>query len=233
MTNKETRCIQAQELRAQMQDGVMKVKGYGAVFNSPSVDLGFIETISLGAFTRTLRENPDVLLLRSHDAKTGLLARTTAGTLTLTQDAKGLYFEATLPNTENARDTYENLRVGNLDSCSFGFSIPTGGDKWDNKNGTLTRQLLDIDLAEVSITSFAAYPATSASVRSCPPELRSLLSRRSNDVGCDCDCESCLDNDCGNCSMEDCTDAECRANGCPNQDEDRRRYMRLQIALRK
>ena len=181
------------------------------------------------------------MLLRDHSSSQ-LLART----LVLTQDSKGLAFTATLPKTAIAEDTVENIRAGNLNSCSFGFNVPDGGDKWTStSDGAVLRSLLDVNLAEVSITSFAAYPATSVSLRSCPPSVRGLIKRMNLD-GCDCDCPECEADDCENCSMEDCEDPACADNGCPNQeddDEDRTKplsqserhklHMRLEIVRRK
>jgi uncharacterized protein len=190
------------------------------IFNSPSVDLGgFTEVCAPGMFTRTLRESPDVLMLRDHNSSQ-LLGRTTAGTLKLKQDAKGLAFSVILPKTAIAVDTAENIRNGNLNSCSFGFNVPSGGDQWKtNPDGTVLRTLLDVNLAEVSVTSFAAYPATSVSLRHAPPEIRSLITR-SNDNDCDCDCLMCLADDCEDCLDSDCTDPACKANGCPAQNDD-------------
>src|SRR5579863_1460785 len=49
------------EVRANT-DGSKSVSGIAAPFNAQSVDLGgFIEVIAPGAFTRTLKESPDVL----------------------------------------------------------------------------------------------------------------------------------------------------------------------------
>jgi HK97 family phage prohead protease len=183
-------------------------------------------------------------MLRDHDPSK-LLGRTTAGTLKLNQDAKGLAFAVVLPKTAIAEDTAENVRNGNLNSCSFGFNVPSGGDKWTTtSDGKVLRSLFDVNLAEVSVTSFAAYPATSVSLRHAPPEIRSLITR-SNPDGCDCDCDECLDSDCANCSMPGCTDAECAENGCPqqNQDDDERSkplnqserhklHMRLELSKR-
>jgi len=241
----EQRNIKATEIRiATGADGSKVLTGYAVRFNSPSIDLGgWTEICAPGMFTRTLRESPSVLMLRDH-VSSQLLGRTTAGTLTLTQDSKGLAFSVTLPDTAIAADTVENVRLGNLDACSFGFNVPSGGDKWtSNTDGTVVRTLLDVNLAEVSITSFAAYPATSVSLRSCPPSMRGLITRTNLD-GCDCDCPECLDDDCESCSMDDCEDAECAENGCPNQDDDERSkplnaserhrlHMRLELAKRK
>jgi HK97 family phage prohead protease len=238
MPKPETRFLRAEELRANTTaEGVKSLQGYAVRFNSPSVDLGgFTEICVPGLFTRTLKETPDILMLRDH-APSQLLARTTAGTLLLRQDEKGLAFEATLPNTAIAVDTFENVRAGNLTACSFGFRTRT--DKWDNVDGKIVRTLLDVDLHEVSITSFAAYPATSVSLRSCPREFRSLLARDSFN-GCDCDCSQCEDGDCEACSNSGCDDSSCI--GCPNQDDFRSKlltvserhklHMRLELSKR-
>jgi HK97 family phage prohead protease len=218
----ERRNIKATEIRiAPGADGSQILTGYAVRFNSPSVDLGgFTEICAPGMFTRTLRESPDVLMLRDH-VSSQLLGRTKAGTLTLTQDSNGLAFSVTLPNTAIAADTIENIRLKNLDACSFGFNVPDGGDKWTTTpDGLQLRTLLDVNLAECSITSFAAYPATSVSLRSCPPEIRSLF-KRTNLDGCDCECASCSeDDDCSGCTMEGCEDPICAENGCPAQEED-------------
>jgi uncharacterized protein len=217
----ERRQVKATEIRvATGADGAKVLSGYAVRFNSPSVDLGgFTEICAPGMFNRTLRESPDVVMLRDH-ISSQLLGRTTAGTLTLTQDERGLAFSVTLPNTTIAEDTAENVRNGNLSSCSFGFNVPSGGDKWTTTpEGRQLRTLLDVNLAEVSVTSFAAYPETSVSLRSCPPEIRALITRANTD-GCDCDCPECLEDDCENCSMADCDDEDCEENGCPMQDDE-------------
>lgn len=240
----EQRSIRAAEIRVSTgANGAVVLAGYAVIFNSPSVDLGgFTEIVASGTFSRTLRESPDILCLRDH-VPSQLLGRTTAGTLTLNQDSKGLAFSVSLPNTPIALDTAENIRLGNLDACSFGFSVPQGGDKWvTTSDGSIVRTLNDVDLAEISITSFAAYPATSVNLRSCPVDVRSLL-KRTNLDGCDCDCPECLDNDCEDCSMDDCEDPYCAENGCPAQDDDddddaddserNRMYMCLELARRR
>jgi uncharacterized protein len=220
----ERRNIKATEIRLSTgADGSQVLTGYAVRFNSPSVDLGgFTEVCAPGMFTRTLKESPDVLMLRDHNSSQ-LLGRTTAGTLSLTQDSQGLAFSVTMPKTAIAKDTVENVRNGNLNSCSFGFNVPSGGDKWTTTpDGAALRTLLDVNLAEVSITSFAAYPATSVSLRSAPAEIRSLITR-SNENGCECSCASCSeDDDCENCSDSFCDDEECAENGCPNQDDEDR-----------
>jgi hypothetical protein len=76
--------IKATEIRvATGADGAQVLTGCAVRFNSPSIDLGrFTEICAAGMFTRTLRESPDVCMLRDH-VSSQLLGRTTAGTLTL------------------------------------------------------------------------------------------------------------------------------------------------------
>lgn len=156
-----------------LKDGSKQVTGYAIVFNSPSADLGgFIEVCDPQMLTRTLNANPDVLLLRDHD-QTLLLGRTTADTLQLSVDSTGLKFTATLPKTTIGDDTAENVRLRNLTGCSFGFM--TVADEWTQKGTQVLRRLLDIDLFEISITSFPAYSGTSVDTRSCPAGLRCKL----------------------------------------------------------
>lgn len=132
-------------------------------------------------------------------------------------------------NTNTATE-YRNLFLAVLTEQKFGAGWwrASGGDKWTTTpDGAALRTLLDVNLAEVSITSFAAYPATSVSIRSAPPEIRSLITR-SNENGGDSDCFACSeDDDCENCSMEDCEDEVCAENGCPAQEDDDERSKSL------
>ena len=136
----------------------MQFSGYAAVFNSPSEPLPFIETIAPGAFRRSLNSGREVRLFINHDMGQPL-ATTRNSSLRLTEDARGLKVDATLPDTTAARDLATLIETGVVHSMSFGFSIPTGGDTWsDNGN---SRELRDLILVEASIvTGFPAYPAT-------------------------------------------------------------------------
>ena len=194
-------------------DGSRTISGYAIRYNEPSLDMGFVEIVAPGAVTDSLKQNPSVLCLRDHDP-TLLMGRTTANTLTLTEDSNGLRFVCKLPTTASANDLAESIERGDLSGVSFGFSVPSGGDKWSSdSNGNVTRTLLKIDLAEISPCSFPAYPSTSVSIRSCPSQLRSLLKRSQDDDededGCDCDCPECLDGNCADCSDPDCIDEDC------------------------
>lgn len=143
------------------EDGTgMYFEGYAAVFNSPSEPLPFIERIAPGAFKRSIDARNDIKLLYNHDTGS-VLGSTRAGTLRLYEDERGLKVSAQLPNTGLGRDTAELLRRGDLDSMSFGFSVPQGGDEW-NATGS-ERTLKSVRLHEVSIVAFPAYAGTAGS----------------------------------------------------------------------
>ena len=135
----------------------MTFEGYAAVFNTPSEPLPFIERIAPGAFKRSLDARNDIKLLWNHDTGT-VLGSTRAGTMRLNEDERGLRVSATFPNTSAGRDAAELLRRGDVDSMSFGFSVPSGGDEWSSDGSE--RTLNSVRLHEVSIVAFPAYTST-------------------------------------------------------------------------
>ena len=152
----ETR-VNATEFEIREENDGMQFSGYAAVFDSPSEPLPFIERIQRGAFRKTLRNRNDVKFLWNHDAGE-ILGSTRANTLRLSEDDRGLKVEGTLPNTSRGRDVAELLRRGDVDSMSFGFSVPSGGDSWSSDGNE--RTLKSVRLHEVSLVSFPAYPGT-------------------------------------------------------------------------
>jgi HK97 family phage prohead protease len=156
MARIETR-VSSANFEIRESDNGLTFEGYAAVFNSPSEPLPFTERIAPGAFRRSLRSRNDIKLLWNHDTGS-VLGSTRAATLSLTEDNYGLKVRAELPNTTLGRDTAELLRRGDVDSMSFGFSVPAGGDDWSS-DGT-ERTLRSVRLHEVSIVAFPAYSAT-------------------------------------------------------------------------
>jgi HK97 family phage prohead protease len=163
MAKIETR-VNVSQFEVRETEQGMTFEGYAAVFNSSSEPLPFTEKIAPGAFHRSLRARNDIKLLWNHDTGS-VLGSTRAGTLTLKEDSFGLKVKAELPNTTLGRDVRELIRRGDVDSMSFGFSVPSGGDEWSS-DGT-ERLLRSVRLHEVSIVAFPAYSATAgtASVR--------------------------------------------------------------------
>lgn len=158
----EIRHFPTLSVRAEGDDRTLR--GYAAPFNSESVDFGwFKEQIAPGAFTRSLRERPDVRALADHDTAK-VLARTTNGSLTLREDENGLWAEITPNGASYSNDVYECVKRGDIDGMSIGFRVMD--DKWEMRDGKDFRTLLDVELIEVSIVAFPAYPETSISARS-------------------------------------------------------------------
>lgn len=152
------------ELRATPAGNGMTFSGYAAVFNSDSEPLPFIERIAPGAFAKSLKSRNNIRMYMNHDSSM-LLGTTRSKTVRLAEDSKGLFVDADLPDTTVGRDLSVLMQRKDVDSMSFGFTVPQGGDRWSD-DGT-RRELRQIRLFEVSVvTGFPAYTATSASVRS-------------------------------------------------------------------
>lgn len=158
------------------------IRGYAALYNSLSDMIGgaFREEIAPGAFATILARKPDVRALVNHDPS-HILARSGAGTLQLTHTVKGLLFDVpTLPDTSAARDVAESIRRGDLDQCSFAFS--KAADTWREEiidgRPTVVRTLLDFELHDVSVVTFAAYPDTEVGLRTAFDSLKAWAATR-------------------------------------------------------
>jgi hypothetical protein len=81
----------------------------------------------------------------------------------LYEDERGLYFEAELANTQEARDLYTLVSRGDVDQMSFAFRVIR--QKWNDDR--TERSLTEVSLADgdVSIVTYPAYPATSVEAR--------------------------------------------------------------------
>ena len=145
------------EFRAEL-DGEI-VRGYAAVFDSPSEDLGgFIEYIMPGAFDDVL--NDDVRAFYNH-SDSFLLGRASSGTLRVWQDEKGLGYEVKMPNTTYANDLIELMRRGDVNQSSFAFLV--GRDRWEKRNGKNVRIIEKVSrLIDVSPVVLPAYPAATS-----------------------------------------------------------------------
>lgn len=164
MTKVEMRQVQVQDLEVREVGNGATFMGYAAVFNSDSEPLPFVEQIRPGAFQRTLSSRNNIKMFVNHD-DTMVLASTRSGTLRLAEDSRGLKVEADLPQEVTyARDLTVLMRKQVVDSMSFGFSVPRGGDEWSQDGQR--RFLNEVRLHEVSVvTGFPAYEATSATIR--------------------------------------------------------------------
>ena len=158
----ETRQFAASGLEVrETSDGGVRFSGYASTTESPYEVADFTETIARGAFKRTLGEEPDVVLLVNH---TGMpLARTKSGTLTLSEDARGLRVDADLdPSDPDVQSLLPKMRRGDLSEMSFAFRA-TDQDWNDDYTNRLIRSV-SIHRGDVSIVTMGANPTTSSSV---------------------------------------------------------------------
>lgn len=158
----ERRTFTVQDVEArQAEDGTMRLSGYAAVFNDPSVPLPFKEIIAPGAFRKTLSETPDVRLLVNHE---GLpLARTKNGTLTLTEDSRGLLIDAEIADTTEGRDLWTLVQRGDVDQMSFAFRVIR--QKWNSDRTERTLTEVSLSDGDVSVVTYPAYPTTTVEAR--------------------------------------------------------------------
>jgi len=96
----------------------------------------------------------------------------TAGTLRLQEDDRGLAFEIDLPDTGYARDLWRLVDRGDVSQMSFGFRTVT--DSWRMEESVPTRTLEAVELFDVSPVTYPAYGETNVDVRSKAEALRTL-----------------------------------------------------------
>jgi uncharacterized protein len=172
----ERRTFSVIELRAGEKDGKPVIEGYAAVFNEYSDDLGgFVEIIEPGFFDDVL--GGDTRSLWNHDANM-VLGRTSAGTLEISQDEKGL-FQRTYPPVVPpdaatwAQDALVSIKRGDVTQQSFAFRVKHDwngdameGDEWYVKGDLVIRRLKKggcKELLDVSPVTYPAYPQTDVS----------------------------------------------------------------------
>jgi len=140
--------------------------GYASVFNSLSEPLNdiagnpFVEVVRPNSFdlSRNIRG-----LYNHNDGE--LLATTASGNLKLYQDDRGLKFSLSLPDTQRAADIKELVSRGDLNGMSIGYYVTSS--KWGRHGDMPLHEVSGIDLLEVSVVPFPAFPKTSVNLRSC------------------------------------------------------------------
>ena len=97
-----------------MENSIGSITGYAANYNvETSIADLFREVVRPGSFTAAIAGRDDVRCLINHDANF-ILGRTKSGTLRLSNDAKGLRYDVTLPNTNCARDLHVSIARGDV-----------------------------------------------------------------------------------------------------------------------
>jgi len=157
----ERRFIAGIELRK--DNGKATLHGLAVPYGKDSGDMGFVEVIAPGAFSKNLRSDPDVRALIEHDSSK-IIGRTRSGTLRLTEDDDGVHVSIDPPDNQTGKDVLESVRRGDLSAMSFGFR--TKNDVWGTRDGKPWRTINEAELLDVSIVAYPAYPDTSVAVRS-------------------------------------------------------------------
>lgn len=124
----------------------------------------YSEVVERGAFGKTLAQpDLDVPLVLGHD-QMRRIARTTNGTLTLSETDAGLVPVATL-DTGDADVAYitPKLRAGLIDEMSFAFRITSG--QWSPDFTEYRIREVDIHRGDVAIVGYGANPHTSTGLR--------------------------------------------------------------------
>ncbi len=138
------------------------IRGYAAVYNSDSEWMGgFYEQIATGAFDGVM--DNDVRAYFNHDENL-LLGRVSSGTLRISTDKRGLFYEVDLPNTTYANDLAELMKRGDVNQSSFAFLIEK--DRWEQRDGTTYRIIEKVSrLLDVSPVSQPAYPDATSELK--------------------------------------------------------------------
>lgn len=167
------RAVAQIEIRAaaEGEDERMEVDGYATTFDSPYTlwsEDGYtvMEQVDRHAFDGT--DMSDVIMQYDHEGR--VFARTSNGTLTLSEDDHGLHIRADLGGTEIGRQLYEEIKGGYTDKMSFGFTVDEDKREiTENKETgetTILRTITAIrKLYDVSAVSLPANNATEISAR--------------------------------------------------------------------
>ena len=132
------------ELKAVQEDGFFS--GYGAVFGN--VDW-YNDVILPGAFKASLEKwqsknkMPPVLWNHNDSEPIGVYTQ-------IYEDEKGLFVEGKLliDDVPRAKSTYALLKAGAIDGLSIGYST-----KKANQQGNGVRELIEVDIGEISIVT--------------------------------------------------------------------------------
>ena len=163
MNKVEIRC----ELRSENEG--RHISGKAISFDTQSNDIGFIEILHRGCISQELIDSSNIVFLYNHDYNQ-VIARANKGKGTLNIDLRddGVYFDLDVPNTTMGNDLLENIRLGNITQCSFGFRYANEeGAYKDEKIGDVWyRNVYKIgELFDLSAVTYPAYDDTYVNAR--------------------------------------------------------------------
>ena len=157
------------QVREAAGGGTLEFTGHASVYEQ-SYEMWdmfgpYTEIVSAGAGTDSLaRADLDVPLVLGHD-QLRRMARTTTGTLILTEDETGLSVRAPALDPADYDVAYitPKLRAGLVDEMSFAFRIESG--QWSPDYTEYRINRYDIHRGDVAIVGYGANPYTGASMR--------------------------------------------------------------------
>lgn len=117
----------------------------------------YVESMARGAFNGAV-SGTDTVALRTEHSRAAPLASTRGGSLSFSDDDRGLRLAATLPKDEtDVRDAVSKIKRGVLTGLSVGMTVHDGGDSWSADRSQ--RIVRSATLHEVSIVHEPANPA--------------------------------------------------------------------------
>jgi HK97 family phage prohead protease len=140
------------------ENGRTVIRGYAAVFESESQDLGgFVEIVERGAFDEVMGSNPDVFGKYNHER---VIGRTSSGTMRLMVDERGLRYEIDPPRS--AADVVELIERGDVRGSSFAFRSKPADETWQrDAGGRMIRRIKKFSfLGDAGPVDTPAYMAT-------------------------------------------------------------------------
>lgn len=175
------------EIRASGGDGgLLTYDGYASVTEAPYEMWDwagpYTELVTPGAFAKTLAQaDLDVPLVIQHDA-IRRIARTTNGSLELSEDDTGLHVLAEQLDPEDADVAYiaPKLRSGLIDEMSFKFMITKGS--WSPDWMEYHIEEVDIHRGDVAIVAYGANPATAGSGLRAPVDVAKLSDEQAKEA---------------------------------------------------
>jgi HK97 family phage prohead protease len=167
----ERRCYELPATIEERDGAPARISGHASVFydGTPATEYRFgdtVERILPTAFDFALTSS-DVRALFNHDPSQ-IIGRSTAGTLLLSKDQRGLAYSILPPDGPVGVHVRDAIRRGDVTGSSFSFTVSKKGQTWTRlDDGTYLREIRSVDqLYDVGPVTFPAYSGSTTGLRS-------------------------------------------------------------------